>query len=179
MKKTIIGNTVLVLAALFSGQSSAATVNFTGKLVVPPLCTVTSEGSSSEMINVTFDSRMDVSKVDGVNFRQPIPYSVNCKAGSSGLDLKLILSGITATFNDGLGENSAILSTSIQKNDFGIRIYQGSSMSATKAFPLNTKNVITLNGDQFKLWASPTKRTGATLVEGTFSATANLTAVYE
>lgn len=174
MKKFIIVNTLLAMSGLLAGQTMAAEVQFTGTLVIPPICTVKGT-DDSDVISVVFDSRMDVSKVDGVNFKQPIPYKIDCatEGASTGLDMKLILTGENAPFANG----KSILAVAQQHDILGIRIFQEGAGGASD-FPLSTKNKIEIT-NQPKLWAAPTKKADSTLEAGAFTATAQLTAIYE
>lgn len=163
-------NIIFTLCAVFSTTVTAANLNFTGTLVIPPLCTVSNMSNGTE-IGVTFSDRMDINKINGTNYLQKIPYKVSCGTGSSGLDLKLILSGSPAPFDDG---SLAILNT--DKSGLGIKIYQNANGSSV--FPLNTKVKVNI-GALPELWAAPIKKTDATLAEGRFDASATLTAEYE
>ncbi|MFG1174701.1 fimbrial protein [Erwiniaceae bacterium CAU 1747] len=158
----------VALALLLCHQASAEdNLKFTGTLVVPPQCTIGLDDSGG-LIEVAFPGRMPISKINGENFMQPVPYHLKCGDGTPGLDLKLTLTG-QSTYGDG------VLKTNL--GDLGIQIYYGSESSKTK-FTLNKPIDINYNSKP-DLWAVPVNNpNGGVLTEGTFEATATLKAEY-
>ncbi|HIE1061103.1 TPA: fimbrial protein [Serratia marcescens] len=157
---------VLLLAGLCGWQGGAlasgdADANFRGTLIEPPPCTI----NDGNQVDVDFGNRVGINKVDGVNYRIPVNYQLSCESGGGGWALTLSLTGGTTGFDtDALATN---------KQDLGIRIYQGS-----KSFVPNTKLNIDLANPP-RLEAVPVKRAGATLTEGAFEAWATLRADYQ
>lgn len=105
-----------------------------------------------------------VNKVDGVNYKQPIDYTLECEDRDETASLHMTLRGVQASYNTGA------VNTNIP--GLGIEILQnGSPVTINKSF------VIDFNSPP-RLEAVPVS-SGATLSEGAFSATATLLAEYE
>lgn len=167
MMKLLKNSAVFARAVLFCHQVSAAdNMKFTGTLVIPPQCTIGADTSGSQIV-VNFPGRMPISKIDGVNFMQPVPYQLQCGNGTAGLDLQLTLVGL-GSYGDGVIKSNL--------GDLGIQIYYGSSGSKTK-FSLNKPIDINYN-NQPQIWAVPVNKPGGTLTDGNFEATATLKAEY-
>lgn len=165
--KLLKNGAVFALAILFCNQSIAAdNLKFTGTLVIPPQCTIGVNDSGAQIV-VAFPGRMPISKIDGVNFMQSVPYNLKCGSGTSGLDLQLTLVG-SGSYGEG------VLKTNL--GDLGIQIYYGNGGSKTK-FNLNTPININYN-NQPEIWAVPVNKPGGKLTDGSFEATATLKAEY-
>ncbi|MBK0033137.1 fimbrial protein [Erwinia sp. S43] len=167
MMNLLKNGTAFALAILLCNQVNAAdNLKFTGTLVIPPQCTIGVDETGSQIV-IAFPGRMPISKIDGVNFMQPVPYKLKCGDGTSGLDLQLTLVG-SGAYGDG------VIKTNL--GDLGIQIYYGSGGSKTK-FSLNKPIDINYNS-QPEIWAVPVNKSGGTLTDGTFEATATLKAEY-
>ncbi|CAI1889905.1 MULTISPECIES: fimbrial protein [Serratia] len=157
-----ITTTLLLTGALSCGGLIAAeNMTFSGTLVEPPPCTI----NNGERIDIDFGERVGVSKVDGVNYLQPVNYRITCSPGTGNWGMTLTLIG-TKT-----GYDNAAVATNVEA--LGIQLRQ-----AGKPFELNKPLTINLNNPPV-LEAVPVKQPGVTLKEGAFEATATLQAVYQ
>ncbi|CAI2486732.1 MULTISPECIES: fimbrial protein [Serratia] len=152
---------LLLLALGKAGVGQATEMQFRGKLIEPPVCSINDDG----IVDVNFGDRLGVNKVDGVNYRQAVNYRISCE-GSTGTDgMTLIFSGAVSTFD------KAALQTSM--SDLGIRIYQNDQ-------PMAPGSKIAINpSSPPQLEAVPVQRPGAVLSEGQFEATATLQVNYQ
>lgn len=68
---------IALLIAVTSPAPGTAGENllFTGTLVTPPACTVSDKGGR---INVDFATNIAIEKIDGDQYRQMIPYQIDC-----------------------------------------------------------------------------------------------------
>ncbi|HCB2208720.1 TPA: fimbrial protein [Citrobacter farmeri] len=137
-------------------------VTFQGHFLLSAPCTI----SSDDVIEIAFGN-VDVNKVDGVNYVQPIPWTIDCHGAPADAALKLKISGTVTPF-----ENTA-LTTSV--TGLGIQILaNGQGMKINE--PLET----TLSEAQsIALTAVPVKDPLTTLTTQAFSAVATLTAEYQ
>lgn len=152
----------LLQPARAAQTGDSMSVNFRGEFVIATSCTI----SNDHLINVAF-GEVVISEVNGSNYSQPVPYTVDCKGAADSTPLNLTMSG-TAT-----GFDSAAVATSA--NGLGIQI-----LANNRPMTLNTPKSTTLAGiSSLTLTAVPVKDPAKTLTEGTFSATATLTASYQ
>lgn len=97
------------LLCLLLPLSGFATENmrFHGTLVIPP-CTI----SNDQIIDVPFGDDLGVNKIDGNNYKQPVKYTVVCKAGYVANNLAIVIdttapasfdASAVQTDKDGLG----------------------------------------------------------------------------
>lgn len=143
--------------SLSVGQVVQAEVGLTirGVIVAPPSCVI--NGGST--LNVPFGSDLMTTRIDGVNYKRGVPYTVTCTGHTSnGMTLKL--QGTGASF-DGT-------SLSTNNTDLGIRLFINGSV-----WPLNTLKNFTYPTLP-TMQAVPVKKPGATLIAGAFSASATL-----
>lgn len=136
-------------------SSTDGEIHITGKVVLPPPCTV----NNDKPVNVEFGNvRTDL--IDGSSYDiQPIPLTVTCTANPSD-QLQLSLQGIS------FGENTAALVTSTAGLGLMIRLNHA---------PLDINSWVNItNGDEFDLIAVPIKMAGKKLETGEFTATATL-----
>ncbi|TFZ53068.1 pilus assembly protein [Serratia proteamaculans] len=162
-----INLTLLLFAGLFfCGRGWAAeNLAFRGTLQEAIPCDINRGG----VIDINFGERVGVKRVNGVNYLQPVPYTLDCALASeqqNELDLTLTVMGEPTSFN-----GSAVQTREIA--DLGIQLIQNG-----KPFELNKPIKINLN-DQPRLEAVPVQRPGALLSEGAFEATATLMAAYQ
>lgn len=155
-----------MLLLLFSGlvsTSGRASDNLIlrGTLVEPPPCTINDGGQ----VDVNFGNRVGVKKVDGVNYQQVMNYQITCDPTASTWDMTLEIIGTPADY-DAAAVTSDVTDLAIQIKQNGV------------PFELNKPIPIRLTSPPV-LSAVPVKRTGATLREGPFEATATLRAVYQ
>lgn len=141
---------------------AAENITFGGTLIEPPPCTI----SDGNIINVDFQNKVGINKVDGVNYLKTIDYSIVCNTpGANPWEMRLSVSGTSTPYD------SAAVQTDI--NDLGIRLLQNG-----QPFTLNTP-ITVARGGSVVLQAVPVKKPGATLSEGPFVATATLKAEYQ
>lgn len=154
-------SSIFLLMAL-SGQATAAdNMRFSGTLIEPPPCTINDGGK----VDVDFGDRVGVSKVDGVNYQQPVNYKITCTPGAGAWNMTLTLVGTPADYDE-----AAVASN---MDDLAVRLLQnGKRFTLNQPIPIKRSAPPTLE-------AVPVKRPGATLQEGAFEATATLLAVYQ
>lgn len=104
-------------------------------------------------------------RVDGVNYRKTIPYTIACSTSGNNA-LKLRIEGT------GAGFNSAVLQTSV--STLGIRLQHDSTM-----LELNEWLNFNYSGNTPALWAVPVMQTGATLPSGIFTASSVMKVSYQ
>ncbi|MGP1252199.1 fimbrial protein [Serratia sp. CY33802] len=158
------------MGLLASGAAQAIKVNFTGKLVTAPDCVL----NTGKDISVDFQEVVS-NKVDGVGYKKmEIPYTISCSGGSpnSG-ELKVMLEYTTVPWGD---YNAIQAQPTPQFNNFGLRIVQG---TGDTTYVPKTKLTITDMNNPTKLYAVPIGKPSAGLPEGSFNATATMTAMYE
>jgi type 1 fimbria pilin len=155
--------TLFVISASVQAVDNQGTkVNITAEIVAPPPCTI----NDDNRINVDFGERVGISKVDGVNYRQPLNYQITCEsAENNNSALILSLNGTAAGFD--------VQALQSNKGDMGIRIYQNDV-----PFTPNSALAIDLSNPP-KLEAVPVKRAGSVLAEGTFDSWATLRVDYQ
>ena len=158
---------VTLSGLLLTGMPQAAqvgdqmSVNFKGTFIITTPCTV----SGDEVIDVSFGS-ISVGKVNGIDNKQDIPYTVDCHGAPDDSALNIQVSGVAEIFDDAAVTTSADgLGIQIQANGVPMKLNQ----------PLKT----TLGGLQsLVLSAVPVKDPNKVLSEQTFTAVATLTADY-
>ncbi|MED7793083.1 fimbrial protein [Klebsiella aerogenes] len=165
----------LTLAFMFAGllpvlamADNTAQINLSGTLIEPPPCTI----NNGETIAVNFGDNVGTHRVDGINYKQKINYSITCKEDP--LNNPWVMGLTVVATPSQIGE--AVMQAHIDgssSTDLGIKmILDGSD------FTLNERKEINL-GSLPVLEAVPIQMPGATLPEGHFSATATLLADYE
>jgi len=151
----------LLLAALPRPGLGQENMQFHGRLIAPA-CTV---GDQGQFLEVEFKSQIAISKINGENYRQQMPYQVECEGlGGSGLvwRMKLTFKGAPADFDP------KVLKTSVQ--GLGIQLRLGD-----QDFDIDETRLVNL-ADLPKLEAVPVKEQGAKLSNNRFSASASLMA---
>lgn len=152
---------IFLLMALGSPAAAEDNMRFSGTLIEPPPCTINDGGE----VDVDFGNRVGVTRVDGVNYLQPVNYRVTCSPGARAWSMTLEVVGTPADYDE------AAIKSNV--DDLAIRLLQNG-----KRFILNKPIPIKLNAAP-TLTAVPVKRQGAVLKEGAFEATATLLAVYQ
>jgi type 1 fimbria pilin len=151
---------IFILMALGGPVAAADNMRFSGTLIEPPPCTINDGGE----VDVDFGNRVGVTKVDGVNYLQPVNYWITCGPGAEG-SMTLEVVGTPADYDE------AAIASNV--DNLAVRLLQNG-----KRFPLNKPLPIGLNARP-TLEAVPVKRPGVVLKEGVFEATATLLAVYQ
>lgn len=165
MKKTVF---LCLLTALAIHTARAAqtgdtvTYNFKGHFLVLSPCII----SDDKVIEISFGS-VGVKKVDGVNYKQTIPYTVDCKGEPDSTAMNLTLTGTAMSFdNAAVTTNAAGLGIQIQADGQPLK--------------LNTPLATTLGGlSSLVLTAVPVKDPSTELAAQIFSATATLKVDYQ
>ena len=140
--------------------TASANLSFIGTLVEPPLCTI----NNGNTLTIDF-KEVGVNKVDGVNYRLPMNYTITCAGSTLPWEMILSVKGTATSF-----ESSAV-QTSV--TDLGVQLLQNG-----QPFKLNTPIVINPASPP-ALEAVPVKRPGTTLKSGGFNAAATLLAEYQ
>ncbi|MGE6469010.1 fimbrial protein [Serratia proteamaculans] len=152
---------LLVSSGVAVNVSAAENMRLYGTLVEPPPCTINDGGN----VEVDFGNRVGVKKVDGVNYLQPINYTISCDPNANAWNMTLEIIGVPTDY-DKAAVNADV-------TDLGIHILQnGQPFELNKPIPIRLAN-------KPKLEAVPVKRPGAILKEGPFVATATLLATYQ
>ncbi|MEX5609084.1 hypothetical protein ABFV58_13690 [Pseudomonas protegens] len=150
-----------MLAALPRLGFGQENVQFHGRLIAPA-CTV---GDQGQRLEVEFKSQIAIGKIDGENYRQQVPYQVDCEGqGGAGLvwRVKLTFKGIPADFDP------KVLKTSV--TGLGIKLRLGDEdFAVDQSRPVNL-------ADLPRLEAVPVKESGVKLPNSLFSASASLMA---
>ena len=148
----------LLLLAISEAALAQVTLAIRGVIMAPPSCVI--NGGST--LNVPFGNALMTTRIDGLNYRRKVPYTVTCTGlPSNGMTLKLQ--------GTGAGFDSAFLSTS--NADLGIKLFINGVV-----WPLN--NTVSFTYPTLpSMEAVPVKKSGSVLNAGTFSASASATVV--
>lgn len=138
--------------------ANSTTVSIMGTVFIGPSCTINSNTS----IHVPFGDNLDITQIDGSNYKKDIPLNLSCTGNPSTLRF-------TFGTNSGSGFEPTALSTNIA--DLAIRLLKpdGTPLNLNETFEVP----YTVAGPSLK--AVPIKRTGAVLPTGGFGASATLT----
>lgn len=151
---------LFAVCSLGFGGNAMANLTFSGTLVEPPPCTINSGA------NIAIDfGEISVNKIDGINQRKRLNYTITCSSSTLPWYMFLTLTATATTFD------SAAVQTNIA--DLGIKILRNDL-----PFALNKKLSINPASPPV-LEVVPVKKSGSTLSEGSFTATAVLLAHYE
>lgn len=162
MTRHSVSLSLMLLSILFSHPLWAASnMTFGGTLIEPPPCTINGGGT----IDVDFQNRVGISKVNGVNYMKTIDYIIDCDPGVNPWEMRWTVNGIATSYDD------AAVQTNI--DGLGIRLLQNG-----QPFTLNTP-VVVARGSKLILQAVPVQKPGVTLSEGAFAATATLLAEFQ
>lgn len=153
--------TMLLVLSPLSVQADDPNLRLFGTLLIPSPCVI----EDNNMIDVFFGDNVGVNRVDGVNYTQPVNYTLKCEPNISGNDLKLSIEGPKSDFDE------AALQTNI--NDLAIRMTRNG-----EPFTINERFVITPDNPP-AIQAVPVKRPGSALPQGAFEVIATLVADYQ
>lgn len=145
-----------------AGQVVQADTNLTirATIIAPPPCVI--NGGST--LDVPFGNDLLTSRVDVVNYRREVPYTVVCDSPFSNA-MKLELKGTAAAFDPD------VLLT--RKADLGVKLFINGA-----DWPLNT--AVNFTHPNFPVvQAVPVKRAGSRLTGGVFDAAATLVVDYQ
>ncbi|EFR7793680.1 fimbrial minor subunit StfF [Salmonella enterica] len=155
----------IVLTMLMGGSlaaQAADNLKFHGTLISPPNCTI----NNDQTIDVGFGNLL-INKIDGTRYAQNVPYEITCDSTvrDETMAMTLTLSGSVSDFNP------AAVNTSVA--GLGIELRQNDQ-------PFTLGSTITVNEQSIPvLKAIPVKKSGASLKEGGFDATATLQVDYQ
>ena len=149
-----------LLWALSLGAQAETNLTIRAVIIAPPPCVI----NSGSTLDVPFGNDLLTSRVDGVNYRRGVPYTVTCSAPFSNA-LTLELRGTGAAFD------SRVLVT--RKPDLGVKLFINGA-----EWPLNTVVNFTYPNVPV-VQAVPVKRPGSTLTGGAFDAAATLVVDYQ
>lgn len=130
-------------------------VQIRGVIVAPPTCVI----NGGNTLNVPFGNDLLTTRIDGVNYRRAVPYTVIC-TGQTSNDMTLKLQGTGAVFD------TSTLRTS--NSDLGVKLFINGAVWA-----LNTTTRFTYP-NRPTMEAVPVKKPASTLSAGAFSASATL-----
>lgn len=165
MRKVMTAPLLLAICLVSTERVWAdAEVTFRGTLIEAPPCVV----NNNELITVSFGDEVMTTRVDGVNYRQAVPFTLDCSEALS-VAQKIRITG--ATTNNGFEREVLDGSTSI--NGLGIALYNGNVALAPGSWiNFNWPNVPLL-------FAVPVKKSGETLSGGSFRVLASLVVDYQ
>ncbi|EEG83323.1 MULTISPECIES: fimbrial protein [Proteus] len=151
----------LFISASFCYNALAVTTTLTiqGNILLPSPCVINGE----QTISVIFDDAL-TTRIDGVNYRKPIDYTLECTAASNNA-VKMMILGGDAGFNTGALQTSVV--------DLGISLEADG-----KVLPVNNWINFTLPHKPV-LYAVPVKRPGGTLIGQTFDSSATMLIEYQ
>ena len=149
-----------LLWAVSQGVQAETSLTIRAVIIAPPPCVI----NSGSTLNVPFGNDLLTSRVDGINYRRGVPYTVTCDSPFSNA-LTLALRGTGAAFD------SRVLGT--RKPDLGVKLFVNGA-----DWPLNT--AVNFTYPIFPVVQEvPVKRAGSTLTGGAFDATATLVVDYQ
>ncbi|WP_248749325.1 fimbrial protein [Pseudomonas sp. MWU15-20650] len=149
-----------VWLAVSQGLQAETSLTIRAVIIAPPPCVI----NAGSTLDVPFGNDLLTSRVDGVNYRRGVPYTVTCNSPFSNA-LTLELKGTAASFD------GRALAT--RKADLGVRLFVNGA-----DWPLNTAVNFTYPNLPV-VQAVPVKRAGSTLTGGVFDATATLVVDYQ
>nr|WP_314526531.1 fimbrial protein [uncultured Pseudomonas sp.] len=149
-----------LLWAVSQGVQAETSLTIRAVIIAPPPCVI----NSGATLDVPFGNDLQTSRVDGVNYRRGVPYTVTCNSPVSNA-MKLELKGTAAAFDN------RVLVT--RKPDLGVKLFVNGA-----DWPLNTP--VNFTHPNFPVvQAVPVKRAGSTLTGGAFDAAATLVVDYQ
>ncbi|EPL3976025.1 fimbrial protein [Serratia ureilytica] len=151
---------VIILSVSY-GSIAADNLMFSGALIERADCVI----NNNKTIDVDFGSNVGVGKVDGVNYRENINYSLDCLPGGSTSGLGIVVSGVSIAYDE------SAITTSV--TDLGIKfLINDKPLAINKRIDINASNPP-------KIDVVLVKRPGSLLKTGAFNASATLLAMYD
>ncbi|MDH1321536.1 fimbrial protein [Enterobacter bugandensis] len=142
-----------------SQTGDSLSVTFHGTLKRKP-CRI----SNNQTINISF-GKIGTRKIDGINYKQPIAYTLTCEDQDPSAELTMMLNGRPTSYNAAAIETSVPgLGILILKDDQPMKIGERTSISQSSPPTLQ---------------AVPVQQQGSILAAGNFQATATLLAEYK
>ena len=150
-----------LLWAISQGVQAETSLTIRAVIIAPPPCVI----NSGSTLNVPFGNDLHTTRIDGVNYRRDVPYTVRCDPPVYSNDMTLELKGTGASFD------GTVLST--RKADLGVKLFANGA-----DWPLNT--AVRFTHPNFPVvQAVPVKRAGVNLTGGAFDASATLVIEYQ
>jgi type 1 fimbria pilin len=164
MAKSVGSRAILIggslLWAISQGAQAETGLTIRAIIIAPPPCVI----NSGSTLNVPFGNDLLTSRVDGINYRRNVPYTVTCDAPFSNA-MTLELKGTGASFD------GRVLST--RNPDLGVKLFVNGA-----DWPLNA--AVNFTYPNFPVvQAVPVKRAGSNLRGGAFDAAATLVIEYQ
>ncbi|NVZ18272.1 fimbrial protein [Pseudomonas costantinii] len=149
-----------LLWAVSHGVLAETNLTIRAVIIAPPPCVI----NSGSTLDVPFGNDLLTSRVDGVNYRRGVPYTVRCDSPFNNA-MTLELKGTGASFDQN------VLLT--RKPDLGVKLFVNGA-----DWPLNT--AVNFTHPNFPVvQAVPVKRVGSSLTGGAFDAAATLVVEYQ
>ncbi|MEB0046570.1 MULTISPECIES: fimbrial protein [unclassified Pseudomonas] len=149
-----------LLWAVSQGVQADTNLTIRATIIAPPPCII-NRGST---LNVPFGNDLLTSRIDGVNYRRDVPYTVTCDSPFNNA-MTLELKGTAASF-----DRNVLLT---RKPDLGVKLFINGA-----DWPLNT--AVNFTHPNFPVvQAVPVKRANSNLTGGAFDATATLVIEYQ
>lgn len=149
-----------LLWAVSQGVQADVNLSIRAVIIAPPPCVI----NNGSTLDVPFGNDLLTSRIDGVNYRRGVPYTVTCDSPFSNA-LTLELRGTGASFD------GRVLLT--RKPDLGVKLFINGA-----DWPLNT--AVNFTYPNFPVvQAVPVKRAGSTLTGGASDAAATLVVDYQ
>jgi type 1 fimbria pilin len=150
-----------LLWAVSQGVQADTNLTIRAVIIAPPPCVI----NSGSTLDVPFGNDLLTSRIDGVNYRREVPYTVRCDPPVFSNAMTLELKGTGASF-----DRNVLLT---RKADLGVKLFVNGA-----DWPLNT--AVRFTHPNFPaVQAVPVKRTGSTLTGGAFDAAATLVIEYQ
>jgi type 1 fimbria pilin len=153
---------ILMNSARAEQTGDSINYNFQGKFMITSPCTV----SDDKIMNIPFGN-IGVKKIDGINFSQQIPYTVDCHGVADDTPLNVKIVG-TAVYFDGSAVKTSV-------DGLGIQIQANNEPMALNQSLKTTLGAIS----SLVLTAIPVKDPDTELTAQSFIATATLAVEYE
>lgn len=155
----ILYNTTVIAAS----APQSITVNIKGRILEPAPCTISGTGENG-LISVDFGDEVMITRLDGVYYKKPINYSINCSSQyMNAMMLRVV--GASTGFGNGFLQSTV--------SDLGIALTVDS-----KNYPINT--FINFNYPELPIIdAAPIKKPGSVLKGQPFTATAIMQVYYQ
>ncbi|AJI94605.1 fimbrial family protein [Yersinia ruckeri] len=155
MLRVLVCYFMLVNGLIYSVSAYSANMYFYGTLIEPPPCNI----NGDKPINVDFGDSVVTTKIDGVNYKRPVDYTLNCENSQNSI-LKMQIKGNVSAFD------STILLTSVP--NLGIQIFSDGVKLSVNEWDIFAHKLPPV------LEAVPVKNKDTTLKGGKFDATATL-----
>jgi hypothetical protein len=164
MAKSVGSRAILIVGGLLwavsQGAQAETSLIIRAVIIAPPPCVINGGGT----LNVPFGNDLLTSRIDGVNYRRNVPYTVTCDAPFSNA-MTLQLRGTGASFD------GRVLST--RNPDLGVKLsLNGADWALNSSVNFTYPNFPVVQ-------AVPVKRAGSRLVGGAFDAAATFVIDYQ